>query len=346
MSSSNPSRFLNDASGTEYALALRQNYGLGVVEAFRDDVILLDTQNPAVIRKIISQGKSHQFLMMADTPEPDDHVPGDELLGQQFAIDEGNITLDGIVVSHHDVPIDQMEVSSEDIIGPLSRKTGSRIARAYDSRLMRKLILTARGASVTKNGLSVHGGGNRSTVSNATFAGAFPVTSGGADAFHDSAQELAESMDNDNVPEDGRLMYIPPYIRRVLMQKTSIFEVMYAQGSSDNNLQKRKIGKLAGFDVIVAKNRIPTANVATGPTKYQGTFVGVSGNSAVGQVAAVVACGAGYGVAPVGVVQMGGIKNVTLVDERRNTVFLKSQIFMGADSLHPWCAGTIEQVAP
>jgi hypothetical protein len=43
-----------------------------------------------------------------------------------------------------------------------------------------------------------------------------------------------------------------------------------------------------------------------------------------------------------GVVQFGGIESVMQKDERRNTLFVKSQVLMGADSLHPWTAGVIE----
>jgi hypothetical protein len=340
MSSSNPSRFLNNAAGTEYALSPEEMFQMGVVEAFRDEVIFADS--PAIQRKIISQGNSHQFYLMADTPDPEEHTPGDELLGQQFEIDEGNITIDGIVVAHHDVPLDQMRLANFDILGPLARKTGERIARFYDNRLARLLVLTARGAAVTKNGLSVHSGGNRVFVDNESVATAFPVSSTGASNFLDAAQELAEAMDNDNVPEGGRYMWIDPYIRRVLAKDTGIWDVQYAQNASGNNLQGRLIGKIAGFEVMVAKNRIPSANVTTGPSKYQGTFSVTSANSAVGRPVAIVAAGGQYGMAPVGIVQHGGVESVMVPDERRNTVFVKSQVLMGAGQLHPWCAGVIE----
>ncbi len=342
MGSSNPSRFLNNAAGTEYALSPEEMFQMGVVEAFRDEVVFADS--PAIQRKIISQGNSHQFYLMADTPDPEEHIPGEELIGQQFEIDEGNITIDGIVVAHHDVPLDQMRLANFDILGPLARKTGERIARFYDNRLARLLVLTARGAAVTKNGLNVHGGGNRVVVDNESLATAFPVTSAGATAFLDAAQELAEAMDNDNVPEAGRYMWIDPYIRRVLAKDTGIWDVHYAQNASGNNFQSRLIGKLAGFEVMVAKNRIPSANVTTGPSKYQGTFTVTSANTAVGRPVAVVAAGGQYGMAPVGIVQHGGVESVMVPDERRNTVFVKSQVLMGAGQLHPWCAGVIEAV--
>lgn len=345
MGSSNPSRFLNNAAGTEYALSPEEMFQMGVVEAFRDEVIFADS--PAIQRKIISQGNSHQFYLMADTPDPEEHTPGDELLGQQFEIDEGNITIDGIVVAHHDVPLDQMRLANFDILGPLARKTGERIARFYDNRLARLLVLTARGAAVSKNGLTVHSGGNRVTrdvaaESSETVALAYPVDSTGAARFLDDAQALAEAMDNDNVPEGGRYMWIDPYIRRVLAKDTGIWDVQYAQNASGNNLQSRLIGKIAGFEVMVAKNRIPSANVTNGPSKYQGTFEITDSNIAVGRPVAIVAAGGQYGMAPVGIVQHGGVESVMVPDERRNTVFVKSQVLMGAGQLHPWCAGVIE----
>ncbi len=305
---------------------------------------MIFADSPAIQRKIITQGSSHQFYLMADTPDPEEHTPGDELLGQQFEIDEGNITIDSIVVAHHDVPLDQMKIANFDILGPLARKTGERIARFYDNRLARLLVLTARSASVSKNGLSVHNGGNRVTRDAESVALAYPVDSTGAANFLDDAQALAEAMDNDNVPEAGRYMWIDPYIRRVLAKDTGIWDVQYAQNASGNNLQSRLIGKLAGFEVMVAKNRIPSANVTTGPSKYQGTFSVTSANTAVGRPMAIVAAGGQYGMAPVGIVQHGGVESALVPDERRNTMFIKSQVLMGAGSLHPWCAGVIEAV--
>ena len=340
MSSSNPSRFLNNAAGTEYALAPEEMYMMGVVEAARDEVIVADS--PAIARKTITSGNSHKFYLMADTPDPEEHTPGDELLGQQFEIDSGNITLDNIVVSHHDIPLDQWKVANFDIVGPLAKKTGSRIARFYDSRLMRKLILTSRLGGSSKNGLNVHNGGNRAFVDAASVAAAFPVNSTGAGAFLDLCHELAESMDNDNLSESGRYMWIDPYIRRVLSKDTGIWDIQYAQNASSNNLQSRVLGEIAGFKIMVAKNRLPTSNVSTGPSKYQGTFQVTTGNTAVGRPVAVAVCGGEQGVAPIGVVQFGGIESVMVKDERRNTLFVKSQVLMGADTLHPWTAGVIE----
>jgi hypothetical protein len=339
MSSSNPSRFLDGSS--DWSLSLTQFWG-GCVEAFRDETILFGGSEPAIDTKVISQGKNHQFLMMADTPDPENHTPGDELLGQQFELQDGTITVDDILVAHHDVPLDQMLLSPVDIVAKLSRKVGEKLAREYDQRMFNLAVTAARTAGVTKNGLNVHNGGNRvEAVNGSGVAAAFPVSSAGAIAFRAKVAELAQSLDEDFVPEGGRNLYITPYIRRVLGQDTTIFDRDYTRNPR-NDLNSRTIGEMEGFNVIVAKGRIPSTNI----TKYTGTpakyNVDARFNGATGEPVAIALCGATQGMAALGVVQAMGIMSKMKEDDRRNTLFVKGQMYIGAGVLHPWCAGSIE----
>ena len=149
-------------------------------------------------------------------------------------------------------------------------------------------------------------------------------------------------MDEDDVPETGRYLFITPAIRRVLMQDTAIFDIQYGQNGSPNNLNNRLIGKLAGFDVLLANNKIPTTTVglADEPTqsKYRGTFT----FGATGTPAALALCGASDNMAAIGSVSLQGIVPEMEKDIKRSVYFMKAQILMGADVMHPWCAGSIE----
>lgn len=342
MSASNAIRFLqNDAGTDQNGLNLKTYWG-SLVEAFRDESVLFNDQYNVVAKKNITGTNSAQFLMLADTPDAEDHTPGNELLGQEYAVGDGTVTVDGFVVAHHDVPRDQLLTSHFDIVSALGAKMGKRLARNYDQKLFNLAVNAARTAAVTHTatGLSIHNGGNRVEAVHASgVTSAFAVSSAGAQAFRAKAAELAQAMDEDNVPEGGRHLFITPYIRRVLGQDTTIFSVDFTRNVG-NSLNTRTIGVLEGFTVHVAPNRIPATTV-TGysQSKYNGDFLYTG---ATGEPCAIALCGASDASAAIGVAQVQGIVPEMQDDIRRSTVFMKASILMGAAVLHPWCAGSIE----
>jgi len=342
MSASNAIRFLQNSAGTdENGLNLKIFWG-SLVEAFRDGSILFNDEYNVVAKKNISGTNSAQFLMLADTPDSEDHTPGNELLGQSYAVGDGTITVDGFVVSHHDVPRDQILMSHFDIVSALGAKMGKRLARNYDQKLFNLAINAARTAASTHTatGLSIHNGGNRvESVHASGVASAFPVTQAGAQAFRAKVAELAQAMDEDNVPEGGRHLFITPYIRRVCGQDTTIFSSDFTRNPA-NSLNSRTIGEMEGFMIHVAPNRIPSTTVSSySKSKYNGDYL-YTGST--GEPVAVAMCGASDGSAAIGVAQVQGIIPEMVDDARRSTVFMKASILMGAGILHPWCAGSIE----
>lgn len=339
-----PMDFLRGATSGEFQLALTQLWG-SAIEAFRESTVLVDSGLPIIATKQIGPGggKTHQFYMHADLPAPDEtHTPGDTLMGQQFEVQESTITVDEILPAHYRPRIDHMMLQPTELVASLGPRSGKRIARAIDQRAMNLLITTARMAAVTKNGLTVHNGGNRvERVGSSGVSDAYPVSSTGALNFRADVAELAQLMDEDNVPEDGRYLFITPYIRRVLGMNTDIFNVWYGN-NGQNRQNSRLIGELEGFQVIVAKNRIPSTNVTSytrTSVKYNGDY---SRTGATGQPVAVAACGARDGMAAIGRVNVFDMMSSITPDEHTNTVLVKNQVFMGMGSLMPACAGVIE----
>jgi hypothetical protein len=344
-----PIRFMAGPTSGDYELALKMFWG-SVVEAFRDQVVLFPWADgegggngPAVVdTKVISTGNSHQFLMMSDMPEAEEHIPGNRLEGQPFGIAEGTITVDGYLVQHAEVPNDQLRLSHFDVLGKLGRKLGYGLARKYDNRFFRLGVLAARSGIVSKDvdgtTLNIHNGGNRVERVNATVAGAFPVSSAGARNFRDDAEALAELMDNDFVPEEGRHLYITPYIRRILQQDTGIFDERFTRDIGDNSLNSRAIGKLAGFYIHPVAGRLPDTNVQSGLSKYRGNFT-IAGT---GQPVALAMCEAADDTAGIGAVIADGILPEMERDIRTSTTFMKASILCGAGIMHPWKTGVIE----
>lgn len=338
MTMSNPSRFLADSTG-DFGLSLKKFWG-NVVEAYRSETVLIDNNSPVIAMKNDTGTNSYQFLMLADLPDPEYHTPGSELLGQQFEVQDGTITVDDIEVVHYDVPWDQWIKSHFDMAGTLGTRGGKKIARKMDKRAFQLLVNTARTAAVTKNGLAIHAGGQRITNSAATVATRYPVSSTGAQNFRDDAAALAQGYDDTFVPAGNRKLFITSYIRRVLGKDTTIFDDRFTINQT-NSINDRKIGRMEGFDVIPVMDRIPSTNITTERfTKYNVNAL-VAGT---GCPVAVAVAGAEEGVAPIGMVTMSSLTPYMAPDERRDTIFIKVKTLYGMGILHPWTAGTIEVV--
>ena len=338
MASSNPTRWLSDGSD-DRALALKMFWGT-VIEAFQEkaDVWVPGSvgDNRVIGQKVIQEGKSWQFPIMGPDPEPEYHTPGDELLGKTIVMDEGTITIDDLLVNHIDVPIDQMVLSHFDVMSPFAMKLGRGLAKNLNRKAIRTGVAAARTAALVSQGQTMHNGGNVvSRVGASGITDAYPVTTAGAVALRDDIAYLAQKMDEDEVPEDGRFLYIPSYLRRVASKDPDIWDQRFE--SSMNDMHTRRLGIIEGFEIRVTNN-LPTTNVTTGPTKYQGDF---TYNGAAGQPVGLAFCGAQEGEPAIGAVIGIGIGSTVWDDVRRNTTFLKAQTMVGLGTLSVWCAGEL-----
>ena len=333
MATSNSQRFLQGQHATDDRnLALKLFWGV-VLEAFRAKTVFWDNTGNVIAFKNISEGKSWSFPIIGDDPTPTYHTPGVELLGQDVSMDEGTITIDDILVSHYDVPLDQIVMSHFDVIQPFARKLGRSLAIDLDKKLASIGISAARTAAVS----GIHSGGQVvERVNGTSVETAYAVSSTGAANFRADLSEMAQLFDEDNVPEDGRFAFITPYIRRVLQFDTNFFDKDLTAVPVD--LHRRILGILEGF-LLIPTNHLPITTITgTGFSKYNvdGAHAG-----AEGEPVCLCLCGAQEGSAGIGFVQASGIVPHMEQDERRNTTFMKAQMYGGAGVLAPWCAGEI-----
>jgi len=335
MASSNAVRFLSDGS-TDFGLSLTRDFKGLVLNAFRAKTVLWDNLSSYAEVKSLDDGNTHQFMIGSEVAEGEDHTPGDELLGQAYSFTSGTVTLDSILVRHFDVPLDQKVTSHFDVMANLAYRIGTDLAIQYDKRMFQAGLIAARTAASS----GYHNGGNVVEIAADTVAAGYAASTTGAEAFRDSVAELAQVMDEDNVPEDGRTLFIPPYIRRVLGASDTggtyipIWDKDATKG--ENTINDRSIGILEGFRVVIT-NHLPSTNITTGPSNYQ---VDANVAGAVGQPAALALCRSGSDAA-IGVVDAFGLQTEIHDDSRRNTTFMKGQLYLGAGTLAPWMAGEI-----
>lgn len=377
MSSVNFERSLASWNGSAHSstddMALKVFSGM-VLEAFQQSTMFYDRASTFISVKQIEGANAAQWPILGDDPVPSYPTAGTVLNAQatqgtnvtRLKTSSKDIVVDEILVNAIDLPFRDMEVAHFDLMAPVATKLGRAIARVLDKKIAILGVLAARASSVT----NIHGGGMRVTRDSSGSGGTlltdntgFPLSPRGAYQFRLNLNSLAQSFEEKNVPAESRYLFITPYIKSVLrfeanwdgssLTSVPVMPSVYDSNLSTqpNDVNNRVIGTLDGFKVIVT-NHIPSTDLSSGGTagtedsiaanisKYRGNFSGASQANAL--PVALALCGADTGSPAIGMVQASGLRSYVEKDERRNTVFMKSQIMCGLDFICPWSAGAIE----
>ena len=257
-----------NSSGAADALFLKVWAG-EVMTAFREQNVALDR---TVVRSIAS-GKSAQFPATWKATA-DYHTPGAYILGQQISGNERVITIDdlakaSVFIASIDEAKSHFEFRSE-----YTFQCGAALARLMDKHLLQVGILAAR-ASAT-----VSGGDGGSQVTSAT-----ALTDG--DALVQAIFDSAQALDEKNVPEADRFVYVKPAAYNLLMNGTSKL-INRDYNNFSGSTQDRGRLSVAGVTVVKTNNLPVGTNVNTGPAAYQvdgtNTAALVMHRSAIGTV--------------------------------------------------------------
>jgi len=239
---------VNSAGSTD-ALFLQVFAGETMAQ-FQTETVFLDKHNI----RTIQHGKAASFPAWGRTTATY-HTPGTEILGKLIKQNERVITIDDLLIS--DVSIANIDEAKNhwDVRAPFSAEAGTALARAFDSNVAQVGVLAAR-ASAT-----VTGGDGGSVLTNAAYLTDGTVAAAGLFAAN-------QKLDEKNVPEGDRYAFVKPALYYLMAQTTSLINRdwggagVYAEG---------KILKVASLS-IVKTNQLPSTNVTTGPTNYQGNF--------------------------------------------------------------------------
>ena len=271
------------------------------------------------------------------------HTPGKFIEGRKIKHSERTVRVDDYLVASIDVPFQDLDLAHFDVIRPYATKLGRSLAIDNDKKIATIAMKAAQNEGVS----GVFPGGQLVTgpVQSTTLAGAFADSSTGSGNFRDSVAQLAEAFDNDHVPEDGRFLFIPPHIRKILRHETAIFDRDFNPNNIAGSLNDRVIGMLEGFKLVVTTH-LPSGETYNNYNAYDTNLAKYDYNCDAGSntqqaPAAIALCGASEGSAAIGMVQAGGVRTVIEDDERRNVKFMKAQMLVGYDVLSPWCAGAI-----
>jgi hypothetical protein len=259
MSNYTPSR-LGQVNGSGSTDALFLNVFAGeVLTAFDTTNVML----PRHTLRTIPDGRSAQFPA-SGLADAYDHTPGTRLTGRAISHAERIITIDGLLVS--DVSIANIDdaINHYDVRSMYSNEVGRALSRRMDRNLLQIGCLAARAtATITgqAGGTQVNGGSN------------LPTNTSGA--LRDSLFTAAQTLDEKNVPEEGRFCVIRPaqYYRLVL---DAVVPNRDYSGAPGADVRTGKVWEVSGIE-IVKSNNLPSTNIVTGNSKYQGNFTNTFG---------------------------------------------------------------------
>jgi hypothetical protein len=295
---------INGAGATD-ALFLKV-YGGEVLTAFDQNNVVM----PLHTVRTISSGKSAQFPATWRVTGGY-HTPGTEIVGQTSNLAERNIVIDDLLVSSVFIADIDEAKSHFDYRSTYSAETGRFLAANWDKNVIQVMALAARSAAVVTGGV----GGT--------------VLTSATTLYKTSATDLAagiyaavQAFDEKDIPiTSERNALVRPAQYYLLAQSTALVNRDWAEGNG--NYGTGKILKIGGANIIKT-NHLPSTNVNTGPTAYQGDFT---------KTAAVITT-----KEAVGTVKLLDLSMRMSYDERRLGTLIVSKYAVGHGILRSECA--------
>lgn len=326
----------DDTDDTDFLMRLNAY----AVETWKTANVLWD--GGRILVKTLAKGQwSDKFKFRGQSSEePEHHTAGQETTGGTVTNDSVTCDVDRPIVKQLNADEADLDLAYWDELQPLVRECVRHVARRLDLRAYRLAILAARQAAVS----NVHNGGNRveRAVSGGVLATAYPTSSTGAANFLADMASLARLWDEDDIPENGRELHITPYMREVLTYST----VQMNRDYTDPMVARyadRFVGRAQGWNLVLTNN-LPSTNITTDLSKYNGNFAvgGATGQSlpvAVGMYRADQ-------VAPIVAVQKSPITVDIWKDMDTMAVKVRAKWHGGLAKYCPWVAGEIGTIAP
>lgn len=241
------------------------------------------------------------------------HTPGAEIVGQTSNVNERVITIDDLLISSVFIPNIDEAKSHFDYRSIYSNECGVFLGTNWDKNVLQVGLLAAR-ASATVTGAN----GGTSLTSTTTL---YRTSATDLVAGHFAA---AQALDEKDVPQgQQRYSFLKPAQYYLLASTPTTLLVNRDYVADNGDFSKGQMGEVAGIK-LVKTNNLPTTNVATGPTAYQGDFT---------KTAALIMTDAA-----VGTVKLLDMQSEMDYDIRRQGTLIVAKYLMGHGILRPECA--------
>jgi hypothetical protein len=291
----------SNQAGAVDALFLKL-FGGEVILEFERSTVFKDRHT---VRQI-SGGKSAQFPFIGRAAAAY-HTVGNWIDGAEIDHAEKVITIDDLLVSSTFISNIDEAMNHYDVRQPYSQELGRILAQTFDINVARCMVLAARAA----NPITARAGGSELKHTDMDTSSAV-LTS----ALFRAAQLLDEKY----VPSADRFAFVRPLQFYLMAQDTTLINKDY---NGKGSIAEGKLETVAGID-LVKTNNVPSTNVATGPTKYQGDFSTTIGIVANKRAAATV--------------KLMDLAMESEYEIRRQGTFMVAKYAVGHDTLQPDCA--------
>lgn len=249
MANANPSRLGQiNTSGATDALFLKLFSG-EVMTAFKQATVFLNHH----FVQTISGGSSAQFPILGRTTAAY-HTVGSEIHGNVIAHNERVITVDDMLVASTFIADWDEMVNHYQVRSKYSAEIGNALGQAFDKTVAQTAVLAARASSP----ITGENGGTVLTDANYSTSGAALAA-----ALFDAKQVFDES----EVTGTPRL-FLRPAQHSLMAETTSILNKDWGGAGS---FSQGTVGPVNGVEIIKSNN-VPSTNVNSGPSKYQGNF--------------------------------------------------------------------------
>lgn len=265
--------------------------------------------------RTISAGQAEKFPIIGRKRGALEHIPGEVIAGGGINHGEREISLDAILFDAVFIAdIDEM-IAHYPLVAPYAKQLGQSLASESNSRIARTMILASRQTDPQFDGgvaPSYHYHANMATD---------PVY------LEEAAFKGLEFILKNDIG-GGKPTYYLPWQQQLLLAKYTGIDTEATSGSG--NRSAGTVGPIAGL-TVKGTNSIPTANVTTGRTKYQGNFT-----NTVGVIANELAVGT--------LRRRGVVTTITPQPDRLGTLLIASKL-EGHDWLRPDCSFEVAKAA-
>ena len=248
-----------NSAGSSTALYLKV-YAGEVLTAFETASVTMDKH---VIRSI-SSGISAQFPLVWKSSASYGYInasgntgtTAQTLTGTAINKNEKVISIDGLLLADHFVNNLDEAMSHFDVRSIYAKEAGIALGTQWDKNILQQTVLGARSSTLITggNGGSVQTASGYGTTGSTLAAGMF---------------DAAQTLDENNVPENDRYMYVKPAQYYLMAETTAVLNRdwggsgVYSEGT---------VLKVAGIH-IVKTNNLPTTNITGGTvTTHEGDF--------------------------------------------------------------------------
>jgi hypothetical protein len=296
----------NNIAGTPTELFIKVFSG-EVLSAFDESNVVMDKH---VVRQIAS-GKSASFPATWKVTAAY-HTPGAEIVGQTSAISERVILIDGMLVSSVFLAEIDEAMAHYDVRSEYAKQTGAVLSNTWDKNVLQAGCLAARASATVTGGF----GGTQLTSATTLYkTSAVDLAAG--------IYSAAQTMDEKDIPEGDRNVFVKPAQYYLLAQSTALIN---RDWGGNGSYSEGKIVNIAGMP-IVKTNHLPTTNLSQ-VSGTNGTYHGDFTKTA----ALVMTRGA------VGTVKLRDLAMSVDYDPRRLGHLIVSRYAVGHGILRPECA--------